>query len=275
MISINTDVSSLVSNHYLNKLVSAQNKLTKSLASGYRIYTASDDAAGLVISKGIESQIRSANVTAQSIQTANSALSVAEGSLFTVEGMLLDIRDIATKASSDIYSPSQRAAMQTQVDSLYSEIQRTIDSAKFNDKQLLVTDNGQQIDSISIMVATGYTTTTAVSYDPSTLKLETIDLSTAETAAASLAQIDTQRTSITSKRAEVGTQIGTLGSIYDNLQTTAINLEAAHSSIVDTDYAKALADKVKLQIQMSTNIALFGNHLSSSKNIISSLIGSL
>ncbi|MFN0205143.1 MAG: flagellin FliC, partial [Planctomycetota bacterium] len=76
---INTNVSSIVAQRNLSEVTGRLQKNYARLASGLRIATASDDAAGLAISERLRVKIRSVN---QAIRNANDGISLVQ----TAEG---------------------------------------------------------------------------------------------------------------------------------------------------------------------------------------------
>ena len=78
---VNTNVMSLNAQRQLNKSQAAQNTSMERLSSGLRINSAKDDAAGLAISTGMESQTRGLN---QAVRNANDGISMAQ----TAEGSM-------------------------------------------------------------------------------------------------------------------------------------------------------------------------------------------
>lgn len=110
---------------------------TARLASGFRISGASDDAAGLVISEKMRSQIRGLG---QAIRNANDAISLlqtAEGGLNESHAILQRMRELAVQASNGTYTEDDRKAVQLEVDALKDEINRISGSTEFNTMKLL------------------------------------------------------------------------------------------------------------------------------------------
>ena len=103
------------------------NKLTTSyqrLASGLRINSARDDAAGLQISNRMTSQI---NGLTQGNRNANDGISmcqVTEGALDEVTNMLQRIRTLAIQSANGTNSSSERTAINEEVEQLKAEISR-------------------------------------------------------------------------------------------------------------------------------------------------------
>src|SRR5690606_8289743 len=84
-----------------------QTNLSKSfnrLSSGYRINSAADDAAGLAISEGLRSQIRSYSVAERNAADAISMAQTAEGALQEVHGILGRMRELAMQASNGSFT---------------------------------------------------------------------------------------------------------------------------------------------------------------------------
>src|SRR3954468_16467257 len=134
---INTNIAAL--NTYRN-LTTNQNSLNSSLeklSSGLRINRAADDAAGLVISEGLKSQIGGLTVAARNAQDGVSVVQTAEGALGQAQGILQRLRNLAVQAGNDSNSTDARTALQNEATSLTSELNRISTSTNFNGKNLL------------------------------------------------------------------------------------------------------------------------------------------
>ena len=133
---INHNIQAL--NAYRNLAVNQSNtaKNLEKLSSGLRINRAADDAAGLAISEKMRSQIRGLEVAERNALDAISLIQTAEGALSSVHSMLQRMRELAVQASNDTLEPSDRAAIQAEVDQLTKEIDRIADTTQFNQKLL-------------------------------------------------------------------------------------------------------------------------------------------
>ena len=121
------------------------NSCTKKLSTGKKLNTASDDAAGLYLSEGINARIRSYNIGIQAAQTGVAILNIAESAINQITQNVLRARDISVQASSDYYTQDARNAMQGEVDELLEQIQMEKDGCNFNGKQLLAAGTPNQI----------------------------------------------------------------------------------------------------------------------------------
>lgn len=137
------------------------------LSTGYKINSASDGAAQLMLSNGLEKQISGLSVCNNNAYMAQSILSVADGSLSQITSLAQRIRDIALSSSNGIYGDMERTAYQQEVDGLVDEIKRQVEGAKYNDYKLFSTENTPQIKTQSNMLQTQNTPIAAYS-EPST-----------------------------------------------------------------------------------------------------------
>ncbi|MFP4381815.1 MAG: flagellin [Candidatus Sumerlaeia bacterium] len=136
-IVVNTNVSSINAQRRLNSINRSLDTSLQRLASGLRINTAADDAAGLAIADGIQSQVRGLT---QAVRNAGDGLSVvgtAEGTLSTQTEILQRIRELAVQASNDINSSGNRAAIQDEIEAQIDELTRLGDTTEFNGQLLM------------------------------------------------------------------------------------------------------------------------------------------
>lgn len=134
---INTNIMSLNAQRQLNKSQNTQNEAMERLSSGLRINSAKDDAAGLAISTGMQSQIQGIN---QAVRNANDGISMAqtaEGSMDEMTNILQRMRELSVQAANDTNSTSNKESIQQEVDQLYSELERIATTTQFNGTNLL------------------------------------------------------------------------------------------------------------------------------------------
>jgi flagellin len=90
----------------------------------------------------------------------------------------------------------------------------------------------------------------------SSLGVSGLGISTAATASASIATIDTALDTINSQRATIGAGINQLTYATDNLTNISSNITASRSTIMDTDYATASTQLSKTQIIQQASTAM-------------------
>lgn len=134
---VNTNISSI---NAQRKLMNATNSLNTSyqrLSSGLRINSAKDDAAGLLISDRLTSQINGLN---QGNRNANDGIALAqtvEGALDETSNMLQRIRVLAVQSANGTNTNEDRLALQKEVDHLSREISRIARKTTFAGAQIL------------------------------------------------------------------------------------------------------------------------------------------
>ena len=161
---INTNIASL---NAQRNLTSSQSSLTTSLqrlSSGLRINSAKDDAAGLAISQRFSAQIGGLTQASRNANDAISLAQTAEGALSGVGDNLQRLRTLAVQSANSTNSDSDRAAIQSEVTSLVSEIGRVAGTTQFNGINLLDGSFKAQ----SFQVGANANQTIAVSVDAAT-----------------------------------------------------------------------------------------------------------
>ncbi len=82
------------------------------------------------------------------------------------------------------------------------------------------------------------------------------DVSSIEKASATLEKVDEFKQTLTEKRSEIGAARNRLESVIESQSVRLENLEASHSTMVDTDFAFEAANLTKMQILQNTTATL-------------------
>ena len=129
--------------NYNNNTKQLNGNLEK-LSSGYKINRSGDDAAGLAISEKMRAQITGLKAATKNTKDAVSLVKTAEGALQEVQDMLNRMVYLGEEAANGIYDNKvDRQALQDEVVSLATEIERIGNTANFNGQKLL---NGELAD---------------------------------------------------------------------------------------------------------------------------------
>jgi flagellin len=107
------------------------------LSTGKRINSAKDDAAGLAIASRMTSQIKSMAVAVRNANDGISMAQTAEGALGEVTSMLQRMKELATQSATGTLGSSERAALQSEVKQLTSQINDIAKTTNFNGLNLL------------------------------------------------------------------------------------------------------------------------------------------
>lgn len=260
-IYVNTNVSALSAQRQLTDSSHSLNKSYERLSSGFRINSASDDAAGLQISQRLTSQIEGIG---QAVRNANDAISLtqtAEGALGETTSSLQRIRQLAVQSQNGINSDADRNALNKEVSALIAEVSRIATDTQFNGMELfdgtfsasfLVGANSGQ--NISVNLSAGSIATAG--FSATGLGLAALSVSTAANADTALATIDTALEAVGAARADLGAEENRFQSSIRNLSNVNENLQSARSRITDTDFAAETANLTKNQILQQASIAV-------------------
>ena len=242
-------------------------KSLEKLSSGFRINRAGDDAAGLVKSEGLRTDIRGLGQAIRNAQDGVSFTQTAEGALSEVHNILQRMSELAISAANTATSDgtseqAELAQLRTQLTAIGSE-------TKFNGVDVFsataVTFHVGSLAGESIAVTNGAFSATNVAG----IDLSAVDLDTAANAA-----ITTIRSAIDA----VSTLRGTVGAAQSRLEATvrskqvAIeNLTASESRIRDTDMASEMSVFTRNQIMVQASTAILAQANSVPQNVLALL----
>jgi flagellin len=265
-----TNVSSLNAQRNLFKTNNDLNTTFQRLSSGFRINSAKDDAAGLIISNQLSVQIVSLNVGIRNANDGISLAQTAEGALQEVTNILLRQRELALSAASGQNATNERNALDAEFNALSEEITRISTDTNFGNVNLL--DGSASDFAIQVGKDSGQTITvsaTDVSVIAASITAAGVDSVT--NAAASLAIIDNQISAIDTARGDLGAQQNRLSSTISNLQNVVENVSASRSRIRDTDFAAETANLAKNQVLQQAGLSILSQANASSQSVLSLL----
>ncbi len=261
---INTNIASIDAQRNLGNNTSSLDASLQKLSSGLRINHASDDAAGLQISQNLEAQIRGVNQAVNNAQDGTNLLSVAEGTLSTVQDSLQRIRELTVQAANGTNGTAQLTAIKQEITARISDISRMTQATQFNGISLLkgglsagsirlqIGANGSKnLDTINVASALGSATATTLG-----IKTSTGMLSSNSAAEAFLGTVDKALTEVSRRRALIGAQQNQLSSAISNLQITSENFSASQSQILDVNVAQETANLAKYQILQQASASI-------------------
>ena len=134
---INTNISAMTANNALQKAQENLSNSIKRLSSGYKINSSADDPAGCAISEKMRMQIKGLDQADNNAADGESVLNTAEGALQELNSMLARMKELTVQAANDVNSDDERAAIQKELDSINSEIDRITTQTEFNTQPLL------------------------------------------------------------------------------------------------------------------------------------------
>jgi flagellin len=246
----------------------AMTQTMERLATGSRVNSASDDAAGLAISSKMTSQVRGLNQAVRNGNDAISMLQTVDGAAVEVSNMLQRMRELTVQGGTGTLSSTDLTALNTEFVALQTEIDRIATNTQWNGDALLdgtagdfgnltfqvgyeadqtITVNVGDWNNAAFTTAAAWITASAAN-DVYGSAISTLTMTTAALANTALAAIDTAIAGVDSQRATVGAAINTLEFAVDNLANASQNTQAARSRISDADYAAETTELARTQI---------------------------
>ena len=277
---VNTNTSSINAQRNLNKSTNALQSSYTKLASGNRINSAKDDAAGLQIASRMTSQI---NGLTQGNRNANDGISLcqtAEGALDEVSNMLQRMRTLALQSANGTNSTAERTAIDEERVSLTTEINRISTDTTFGGTlKIFATSTSAEnllTNEANVKFQVGSNANQAI--DVQFKSMSTIlgindaitstaimSLSSASESQCAITALTTMIANVDSYRASLGAAQNRLESSISNQENVIENVSDARSRIKDVDYASETAKMAQQQIlqQASTSMLSQANQKNS------------
>lgn len=224
--------------------------LTNSLgriATGRKINSAADDAAGMTITDGVRSQYLAAGQEIQNLNDNVSITQMADGALGQITDLLQNIRTQVVDAADGSQSQESLTAIQSDIQASMDAINDIVDTTSYNGQNLLdgiYSKNGLSISSAN---------TSALGSQEKGF-LSDIDITTQEGAQKALETVDLALDQIGQNRSSVGAAQNRYTSNINNLTTTRINQMASESEIRDVDIAEESMNLNRMKLLSNANI---------------------
>ena len=148
----------------LNNSTNSLDTTYKRLASGLRINSAKDDAAGLQISNRLTSQINGLEQGNRNAQDGISYAQTAEGAMDEMTTMYQRIRTLALQSANGTNSAKDRTALQEEVNQLCSEIDRISNDTTFGGEKILAGSSQATVAADGVVTAGNVNTAKTISF---------------------------------------------------------------------------------------------------------------
>jgi flagellin len=284
---VNTNISSITASRILSENRSDLEKAMERLASGKRINSAADDAAGMAVSAKMRADIRSLN---QSVRNTNDAISLVntyDGAAAEIESILIRMRELAVQAKNGTYETADRANADYEYTALKNEITRIAGVSAFN--RTTLGQGGTTADGTTASVDTAFTfyvgSDVAKSGNSITFSAKALDLNKAVTgntlnsvvdatsAGQAITSLDSAITELAANRAEAGALVNRLEHTVSNLMNVSQRLQEAVSGIEDADYAAESANLARGMVLAQAGTAMLAQANQAPQYILSLLRG--
>ncbi|MBV7403944.1 lateral flagellin LafA [Enterobacter sp. ENT03] len=300
MLSINTNAASMAAVNAINKSNASLSQSMERLATGNRINSSADDAAGKQIANRLTAQSDGMAVAQRNIADATAMLQTADGTFDEMNDILGRMKDLATQASNGTYSDDDRAAMQSEFDELGQEMSDMMQNTTYGGTNLfnksasgLFTQGSGVTFQVGSEATDQMTVNISSQVDALTTSLSSLSASFADdfgtdgagggtgasgselmssaSATAAIDSIQNVMSSVGKIQSTLGASINRLNDTANNLQSMQDNTNVAIGNIMDTDYAAEASNMSKEQVLMQTSITML-KQSNSMSGMVSSLL---
>jgi flagellin len=257
MLSINTNIGSIIASNQLNRLNQENEKLSTQATTGKRINSSKDDAAGLAVYMGMKSQHTGNNVALQNISRGTDLISTQEGMFKQFNEIFDRLKTLATGAADETMSTADRAKSNTELQAQLQELDRIAKSTEYNGIKL----GDGSVASINLQVGSGTTANDKIAYTLTDMQLSSLnitggDITSSANATTLLDNLKLDMDSLATNMASNGAMVNRLGFAKENLTSMNENLAKSMSTIMDADMAKLAADQAKNQTLQQLGIRM-------------------
>ena len=269
---INTNNSSATASRILSENRRELEQSMERLASGKRINSASDDAAGMAVAAKMGADIRSLTPAIRNTNDAISLVNTYDGAAAEIENILIRMRELAVQSKTGTYEDADRTNANYEYEALKAEVQRINSVTAFN-RGVIASTGGA--NSHSMFVGSDVAKTgNSITFSAHTLDLNASgatgsdiptsitsssalkSIATADTASTAIAAIDTAIGKLNANRAQAGALINRLEHTVANLMNVNQRLQEAVSGIVDADYAAESANLARGMVLQQAGTAM-------------------
>ena len=289
MATINTNVAAQMAANALAKNDRAMTQTMERLATGTRINSASDDAAGLAIASKLTAQVNGLNQAVRNGNDAISMLQTADGAMEEVGNMLQRMRELGVQGGTGTLSSTDRTALNTEFVALRTEIERIADNTQWNGDNLLDGTAGanglltfqvgyEASQTITVNVGDLELDAGAAAYTAGTsaggilgADLSAITITTAALSNTQVTALDVAIAGLDAKRATIGSSLNVLEFAVDSLANASQNASQARSRIADADYALETTELARTQIIAQAATAMLSQANQQTMNVMALL----
>ncbi len=259
-LGILNNIASLTAENYLNITTAAANKSLQQLASGSRINSGADDAAGLAISDGLNANVAALNQSSQNVTDGVGVLQTADGALSQITSLLNRAVTLATEASNGTVSTSQITSINAEYTAIQAEINNINKTTNYNGQSIfsqtagatssltIFTSDGTTSGSLSFAITIGATSSAA-------LTLTAAGFTTQAQAQTELQNITTAISAVSALRGGLGANVEQLQAASAVSTTTSQNLASASNDIRSANIADVVANDTKYSVLQQTGIS--------------------
>lgn len=149
---VNTNINSLIAQRSMSSATSGLQKAITRLSTGLKVNQAGDDAAGLCVAQGLDTQIRGNKRAVLNVEDGLNMMYIAEGGMDAATEDLQRIRELCIQAANGIYSEDQQQTIMNEIKERLADIDVIANTTTFNGLHLT---NGTNTKGIVLQAGSG------------------------------------------------------------------------------------------------------------------------
>jgi flagellin len=258
---VNTNMNALTIENTLSNTNASVSSSLQKLSSGLSINSAQDDPAGYAIANSFKAKIASMQVASQNANQAQSMLQTADGAYSQINDILVQMKSLATEASSGQETTTNLASLNGEFADLQSEIDLIANSTQYGSTNLI--DGTLATTGITFQVGASNVANNQITVKFSgastgclTISSSTVGINSLASAQAAMTALDSALTSVNSYMGSVGGLQNQLSYSINNLTTSIQNYTSSESTIEDVDMAAEVSNLTKNQILQQSAMAM-------------------
>ena len=300
MLSINTNTASMSAVNAINKSSASLSTSMERLATGNRINSSADDAAGKQIANRLTAQSSGMGVALSNINDATAMLQTADSMFDEMTDVLGRMKDLSTQAANGTYNDEDLQAMQDEYDELGQQMSDMLQNTTYGGTNLFGVSGTSNTGKDGLFQGAVTFQVGAESSDTMTVDISSqlgdlvnalddvsksfsadqtagstgisggTELTASGSANQMITTIQTAMDDVSKIQSKLGASINRLNDTAANLTSMQDNTEVAIGNIMDTDYATEASNMTQQQVLMQTGITMLKQ-----SNSMSSMVSSL
>ncbi len=261
MLSLNTNLTSLMVQKNLKKAMDGLNSALEKFTTGKKLNHAKDNPANYAVAKQIESKLSAWSVAQDNIVMGYDMLETASSSAELIYKHMIRIRDLCQQASNGTYGEQSINAIKTEINGRVAEIERIKKNTEYNGIKLFgeydLENNNFVEKYVNIQVGIDSSESSRVKIKTS-LSLDNFDnfINMDITNPEILNKIDDTINELLEYQTSIGASQNRLEYALDYVDITTKNLTSSLSTLQDADIAEVSSEFIKYQILQQACITL-------------------
>lgn len=246
------------------------NSIYGKIASGKRIRTAADDAAGLAIANKLKRNGNGLDVASNNISDGIGVANIQDGALGTMQDSLQRIRELSLKASNGIYGSDDKEMFQEEIDQLLQDIERTAVGTQYNEKNLL---DGSMAD---MYIASNPSAGEGMSIKMENATLKALGIEGYNvTGDFNIKDIDAAMDKISMARSRTGASTNAMYHAYNYTRSASEEMLSSRSRIEDLDIGKAVSQQKSEKLLKDYRMSMLRRRMQDDNSLVMRMFGNM